>query len=49
MKNHFKVSILGASGRMGSQIIKRVSKSSTMDLHYVVEHKGHNWIGQYCG
>ena len=26
MKNHFKVSVLGASGRMGSQIIKRVSE-----------------------
>ena len=49
MKNHFKVSVLGASGRMGSQIIKRVSKSPSMDLHYVVEHKGHNWIGQDCG
>ena len=49
MKNHFKVSVLGASGRMGSQIIKRVSESSDMDLSYVVEHKGHNWIGQDCG
>ena len=49
MKNHFKVSVLGASGRMGSQIIKRVNESSTMDLHSVVEHKGHKWIGQDCG
>ena len=49
MKNHFKVSVLGASGRMGSQIIKRVNESSNMDLHSVVEHKGHNWIGYDCG
>ena len=49
MKNHFKVSVLGASGRMGSQIIKRVNESSTMDLHHVVEHQGHNWIGKDCG
>ena len=49
MKNHFKVSVLGASGRMGSQIIKRVNASSTMELHSVVEHKGHNWIGEDCG
>ena len=44
MKNHFKVSVLGASGRMGSQIIKRVDESANIDLHCVVEHKGHNWI-----
>ena len=49
MKNHLKVTVLGASGRMGSQIIRRVTESSTMDLHFVVEHKGHNWIGQDCG
>ncbi|MDC3107895.1 4-hydroxy-tetrahydrodipicolinate reductase [Paracoccaceae bacterium] len=49
MKNHFKVSVLGASGRMGSQIIKIVSDHPTMDLNSVVEHKGHNWIGQDCG
>ena len=49
MKNHFKVSVLGASGRMGSQIIKRVNESLNIDLHCVVEHKGHNWIGQDCG
>ncbi len=49
MKNHFKVSVLGASGRMGSQIIKRVSESPNMHLHHVVEHKGHNWVGQDCG
>ena len=49
MKNHFKVSVLGASGRMGAQIIKTVNEIPTMDLHYVVEHKGHNWVGQDCG
>ena len=49
MKNRFKVTVLGASGRMGSQIIRRVTESSTMELHFVVEHKGHNWIGQDCG
>lgn len=49
MKNHFKVSVLGASGRMGSQIIKRVNESPNIDLQCVVEHKGHNWIGQDCG
>ena len=49
MKNRFKVTVLGASGRMGSQIIRKVTESSTMDLHFVVEHKGHNWIGQDCG
>ncbi len=49
MKNHLKVSVLGASGRMGSQIIKRIDETPLMDLHYVVEHKGHNWIGQDCG
>ena len=49
MKNHFKVSVLGASGRMGSQIIKNVNEAPNMDLHSVVEHKGHKWIGQDCG
>ena len=49
MKNRFKVTVLGASGRMGSQIIRRVTEISTIDLHFVVEHKGHNWIGQDCG
>ena len=49
MKNRFKVTVLGASGRMGSQIIRRVTESSTMELHFVVEHEGHNWIGQDCG
>ena len=49
MKNRFKVTVLGASGRMGSQIIRRVTESSAMDLNFVVEHKGHNWIGQDCG
>ena len=49
MKNRFKVSVLGASGRMGSQIIRKITQSSTIDLHFVVEHRGHNWIGQDCG
>ena len=49
MKNRYKVTVLGASGRMGSQIIRKVTESSTMDLHFVVEHKEHNWIGQDCG
>ncbi len=49
MKNRLKVSVLGASGRMGSQIIRKVNESSTMNLHFVVEHNGHNWIGQDCG
>ena len=49
MKNCLKVSVLGASGRMGSQIIRKVTETSTMNLHFVVEHKGHNWIGQDCG
>ena len=49
MKNRFKVSVLGASGRMGSKIIKKITESSTIDLHFVVEHKGHGWIGQDCG
>ena len=49
MKNRFKVSVLGASGRMGSQIIRKITESSIMDLHFVVEHQGHNWIGQDCG
>ena len=49
MKNHFKVSVLGASGRMGTQIIKKIAESSNIDLHFVVEHKGHRWIGQDCG
>ena len=49
MKIRFKVSVLGASGRMGSKIIKKITESSTIDLHFVVEHKGHSWIGQDCG
>ena len=49
MKNRFKVSVLGASGRMGSQIIRKITESSIMDLHFVVEHEGHNWIGKDCG
>ena len=49
MKNRFKVSVLGASGRMGSQIIRKITESSIMDLHYVIEHKGHSWVGQDCG
>ena len=49
MKNRYTVTVLGASGRMGSQIIRKVTESSTMDLHFVVEHKEHNWIGQDCG
>ena len=49
MKNRFKVSVLGASGRMGSKIIKKITESSTIDLHFGVEHKGHGWIGQDCG
>ena len=49
MKNRYRVTVLGASGRMGSQIIRKVTESSTMDLHFVVEHKEHNWIGQDCG
>ncbi len=49
MKNHFKVSVLGASGRMGSQTIRRIAESSRLALHYVVEHKGHDWIGEDCG
>ena len=49
MKNDFKVSVLGASGRMGSQIIRRVAESSTLALHSVVEHEGHDWIGEDCG
>ena len=48
-ENRFKVSVLGASGRMGSKIIKKITESSTIDLHFVVEHKGHGWIGQDCG
>ncbi len=49
MKNHFKVSVLGAAGRMGSQIIRRIAESPNVSLHYVVEHKGHDWIGENCG
>ena len=33
MKNHFKVSVLGASGRMGSQIIKRVNETFMNLIH----------------
>ncbi len=49
MKNRFKVVVLGASGRMGAQIIRRVATSSSMKLHHAVEHKGHKWVGQDCG
>jgi 4-hydroxy-tetrahydrodipicolinate reductase len=49
MKNHLKLSVLGVSGRMGSQIIKRIIQTSKLELHSVVEHKGHKWIGQDCG
>ena len=49
MKNRFKVSVLGASGRMGSQIIRKIDETSNMDIHSVVEHRGHEWIGQDCG
>ena len=49
MKNHFNVSVLGAAGRMGSKIIRRIAESSTVSLHYVVEHKGQEWIGEDCG
>ena len=49
MKNRLKVSVIGASGRMGSQIIRKVTESPSMSLHFVVEHKGHNWIGKDCG
>ncbi|MDC3067672.1 4-hydroxy-tetrahydrodipicolinate reductase [Paracoccaceae bacterium] len=49
MKNHLKVCVLGASGRMGSQIIKRIMDIPNIDLHAVLEIEGHEWIGKDIG
>jgi len=49
MKNQIKLSVLGASGRMGSTIIDAVLKSNLVKLHSVSEVKKHNWIGRDLG
>ena len=49
MKNQFKLSILGASGRMGSTIINEALESKSVILHSVSEMKSHKWIGQDIG
>ena len=49
MKNQLKLSILGASGRMGSTIISEALESKRVILHSVSEIKNHKWIGRDIG
>jgi 4-hydroxy-tetrahydrodipicolinate reductase len=49
MKDNLKISVLGASGTMGSAVIREVLKTNDLKLHSVSEVYGHSWIGKDLG
>ncbi len=49
MKNQLKLSVLGASGRMGSTIITEALESNRVILHSVSEMRNHKLIGKDIG
>lgn len=49
MAEHTRITITGASGRMGQMLITQVLAAETMVLAGAVERAGHAWVGQDVG
>ena len=49
MTDPIKISVLGASGRMGRMLLKAVMENTGTSLVGATEQDGHNWIGQDVG
>ena len=49
MTNPIRISVIGASGRMGQMLVKAVAENEETKLVGVIEQAGHNWIGQDVG
>ncbi len=49
MKNPIRISVIGASGRMGQMLVKAVVENEDTKLVGVIEEDGHDWIGQDIG
>ena len=49
MENPIKISVLGASGRMGRMLLKAVMQNEKTTLVGATEQDGHEWIGQDVG
>ncbi len=49
MTNPIRISVIGASGRMGQMLIKAVVHNEKTMLAGVIEREGHNWIGKDIG
>ena len=49
MTNPIKISVLGASGRMGRMLLKAVMENKGISLVGATEQDGHNWLGQDVG
>ena len=49
MSEPIQIAVVGASGRMGQQLIKAVDENPSCVLSGVTEVSGHDWIGQDLG
>ena len=49
MTNPIRISVIGASGKMGQMLVKAVEENQETRLVGVTEREGHNWIGQDIG
>ena len=49
MKDPIKITVLGASGRMGRMLVKAVIENDGTILVGVTEQDNHEWIGQDIG
>ena len=49
MSDKMRVTVVGASGKMGQQLIKAVDENEETTLVGVTEREGHDWIGQDLG
>ena len=49
MTDPIKISVLGASGRMGRMLLRAVMENKWTRLVGATEQEGHNWIGQDIG
>ena len=49
MVNPVKVSVLGASGRMGRMLLQAIVENQNTVLVGATEKTGHNWVGKDVG
>ena len=49
MANPIKISVLGASGRMGRMLLQAIIENENAILVGASEQTGHNWVGKDVG